>query len=84
MTVAKHLLKLGAAAVLYTLAVILILGFLASLHGCATGPCIPPAERAADHGMVMECYHGEKPGTTECRVSTPQGDRTFVYRRSCQ
>lgn len=84
MSAAKHLLKLGAAAVIYTAVTILVLGFLATLHGCATGECIPPIERAADHGMPLECHPGRKEGTTDCVVSTPKGDQVYTYRRSCQ
>jgi hypothetical protein len=59
-----------------------ILAVALAAAGCGT--CQSPMQRAARHGVVLECRPGAKLGTTTCTVSTKAGDRDFTYRRSCE
>lgn len=52
-----------------------------AIAGCA--PCLSPAERAARHGVVLECRPAAR-SATACSVSTDAGDRVFTYRSICK
>jgi hypothetical protein len=59
------------------------IALLAALALAGCGHCLQPEQRAARHGVVLEC-RPTRHGDTSCTISTKDGDKAFIYRSVCE
>jgi hypothetical protein len=86
MTTEGELPILSKKGVRADVAVALVVGFwvaafvaLLLFSGCAYEVCQTPEQRAARHGIVLECHERLNGKRVVCLVNTSEGDQVFNF-----